>query len=227
VALQPWARARAVPVGPEAAFGWEDEASLGLHGEAFVLRHPGGKVPVRLRLRGVHHMRNAALAGALAILAGFEPEAVAAGLGLAEPLPGRGRLHPLRDGGWLLDESYNAVTESILACARTLLSLEGGEAVAVLGCMRELGPAAENLHRQTGEGLRALGLGRVLVYGDYAGPIPTSKPCATTPRAWAPFPPGRGSWSRAACTGAPPGPWTGFWSGPGSRSHGPSACKKT
>ena len=168
VALQPWARARAVPVGPEAAFGWEDEASLGLHGEAFVLRHPGGKVPVRLRLRGVHHMRNAALAGALAILAGFEPEAVAAGLGLAEPLPGRGRLHPLRDGGWLLDESYNAVTESILACARTLLSLEGGEAVAVLGCMRELGPAAENLHRQTGEGLRALGLGRVLVYGDYA-----------------------------------------------------------
>ena len=93
---------------------------------------------------------------------------MAAGLGLAEPLPGRGRLHPLRDGGWLLDESYNAVTESILACARTLLSLEGGEAVAVLGCMRELGPAAENLHRQTGEGLRALGLGRVLVYGDYA-----------------------------------------------------------
>ena len=168
VALQPWARARAVAVGPNAAFGWEDEASLGLHGESFILRHPGGKVPVRLRLRGSHHVRNAALAGVLAILAGFEPRAVAAGLGEAEPLPGRGRLHALRGGGWLLDESYNAVMESVLACADTLRTLDGGETVAVLGCMRELGPTSESLHRQTGEGLRGLGLDRVLVYGDDA-----------------------------------------------------------
>jgi UDP-N-acetylmuramoyl-tripeptide--D-alanyl-D-alanine ligase len=168
VALQPWARARAVAVGQGSAFGWEDEQSLGLHGERFVLRHPGGKVPVRLRLSGFHHVRNAALAGALAILAGFDPQAVAAGLGSAEPLPGRGRLHPLRGGGWMLDESYNAVMDSVLACAATLLTLEGGVTVAVLGCMRELGPDAENLHRQTGEGLRALGIERVLVYGDQA-----------------------------------------------------------
>jgi UDP-N-acetylmuramoyl-tripeptide--D-alanyl-D-alanine ligase len=171
VALQPWARARAVPVGPGAAFGWEDELSLGLHGEQFVLRHPGGRLPVRLRLRGAHHVRNAALAGALAILAGFEPQAVAAGLGQAEPLPGRGRLHPLRGGGWLLDESYNAVMESVLACAETLRTLEGGPTVAVLGCMRELGPDAPRLHRETGERLRALGIDRVLVYGDDAGAL--------------------------------------------------------
>jgi UDP-N-acetylmuramoyl-tripeptide--D-alanyl-D-alanine ligase len=171
VALQPWARARAVAVGPNAGFGWEEEVSRGALGEAFVLRHPGGRVPVRLRLRGTHHVRNAALAGALAILAGFEPGAVAAGLEQAEPLPGRGRLHALRGGGWLLDESYNAVMESVLACAETLLTLDGGETVAVLGCMRELGPAAEGLHRQTGEGLRALGLDRVLVYGDEAGAL--------------------------------------------------------
>jgi UDP-N-acetylmuramoyl-tripeptide--D-alanyl-D-alanine ligase len=168
VALQPWARARAVAVGPDAPFGWEGEVSLGLHGERFVLRHPGGREPVRLRLCGVHHVRNAALAGALAILAGFAPASVAAGLGQAEPLPGRGRLHALRGGGWLLDESYNAVMDSVLACAATLRTLEGGETVAVLGCMRELGPAAERLHRQTGEGLRALGLERVLVYGTEA-----------------------------------------------------------
>jgi len=168
VALQPWARARAVPVGPGSAFGWEDEQSLGLHGEQFVLRHPGGKVPVRLRLRGAHHVRNAALAGALAILTGSDPDQVALGLGQAEPLAGRGRLHPLRGGGWLLDESYNAVMESVLACAATLLTLEGEDSIAVLGCMRELGPDSERLHRQTGEGLKALGIGRVLVYGDEA-----------------------------------------------------------
>jgi UDP-N-acetylmuramyl-tripeptide synthetase/UDP-N-acetylmuramoyl-tripeptide--D-alanyl-D-alanine ligase len=168
VALQPWARARAVAVGPGLPFGWEEEVSLGLLGERFLLRHPGGAETVRLRLRGAHHVRNAALAGTLAILAGFEPGAVAAGLGLAEPLAGRGRLHALRGGGWLLDESYNAVMDSVLACAATLLTLDGGPAVAVLGCMRELGPAAESLHRQTGEGLRALGLQRLLAYGTEA-----------------------------------------------------------
>jgi len=169
VALQPWAaRARAVPVGPGSAYGWEDEASLGPQGERFTLRLPEGDVAVRLRLCGAHQVRNAALAGTLAVLAGFGPEAVALGLGTVEPEPGRGRLHALKGGGWLLDESYNASQDSILACARALLGLEGGPAVAVLGCMRELGPRAEALHRETGEGLRALGLDRVLVYGDHA-----------------------------------------------------------
>jgi UDP-N-acetylmuramoyl-tripeptide--D-alanyl-D-alanine ligase len=171
VALQPWARARAVPVGPEAAFGWEDATSLGLLGERFILRTPEGSVPVQLRLRGAHHVRNAALAGALAVLAGFGLAQVAEGMGQVDAGPGRGRLHALRAGGWLLDESYNAIQESILACAEALLTLQGGEAVAVLGCMRELGEAAEAVHRATGAGLRALGLHRVLIYGDHAAAL--------------------------------------------------------
>ena len=172
VALQPWAaRARAVPVGPGADFGWEDPVSLGARGERFTLRFHGGRVPVRLRLCGGHHVRNAALAGALAILAGFDPERVAQGLGTVEPDPGRGRLHALAGGGWLLDESYNASKDSVLACAGALLGLAGGEPVAVLGCIREVGPQAPALHRETGEALRALGLSRVWIYGDEAASL--------------------------------------------------------
>ena len=169
VALQPWAaRARAVAVGAGSPYGWEDHVSLGPQGERFTLRLPQGSLEVTLRLCGAHQVRNAALAASLAVLAGFEPGGVVRGLGTVEPDPGRGRLHPLREGGWLLDESYNASQDSILACAGALLGLEGGQAVAVLGCMRELGPQAEALHRETGEGLKALGLDRVLVYGDQA-----------------------------------------------------------
>jgi len=160
-----------VPVGAGSAFGWEEEESLGLLGERFVLRHPGGRVPVRLRLRGAHHVRNAALAASLAIIAGYDPRTIASRMGDVDAGPGRGRLHPLRGGGWLLDESYNAIQESILACAQALLTLDGGETVAVLGCMRELGAGAESIHRETGEGLRALGLNRVLVYGDHAAAL--------------------------------------------------------
>jgi UDP-N-acetylmuramoyl-tripeptide--D-alanyl-D-alanine ligase len=125
-------------------------------------------VPIRLQLPGEHQVRNAALAAALAIRLGFDPARVAAGLGTVTPEPGRGRLQALAGGGCLLDETYNASPDSILACARALLQLPGGEAVAVLGSVRELGPEAARVHRETGAALKALGLSRLWAYGDFA-----------------------------------------------------------
>lgn len=169
VAEQPWARhAEPLPVGEREAFGWEDAEPLGAAGERFRLRTPRGTVPVHLKLRGQHQIRNAALAGAIAVRAGFRPEAVALGLGSVEPEAGRGRLHGLAGGGWLLDETYNASPDSILACAEALLELRGGEAVAVLGSMRELGPGAARIHEETGRALRRMGLSRLWAFGDFA-----------------------------------------------------------
>ena len=169
IAGQPWAaQALAVPVGEGSEFGWEAWRSLGAQGEAFVLRSPEHRVEVRIRLRGEHQVRNAALAATVALLAGFPIEGVVAGLGRAEAEWGRGRLTALKAGGWLLDESYNASGDSILACADSLVELPGGEPVAVLGAMRELGPAAVDLHRQVGAGLRDRGIRRLLAYGEHA-----------------------------------------------------------
>lgn len=172
ITLQPWAQhVKAIAVGEGCAFGWENTRSLGAQGEFFELRTPGGTVPVQLRLRGHHQVGNAALAGTIAFFAGFDLERIAHGLSQVEPEAGRGRLHALEDGSWLLDESYNASVDSILACAKALLALPGGESVAVLGCMRELGSAAEKLHEETGSALKSLGLDRLLVYGDHAQPM--------------------------------------------------------
>jgi len=102
------------------------------------------------------------------MISGSEARRVVEGMEAVEPDAGRGRLHHLQDGGWLLDESYNASPDSILACAASLMELEGGEAVAVLGCMREQGGEAERLHRETGEGLRRTGIQRAWIYGDHA-----------------------------------------------------------
>lgn len=170
IAAQPWARhAEALPVGEGETYGWEAFEPLGASGGAFRLRTPHGLVPIRLHLPGEHQVRNAALAAALAIHLGFDPERVAAGLGTVTPEPGRGRLQALAGGGCLLDETYNASPDSILACARALLQLPGGEAVAVLGSVRELGPDAARIHRDTGVALKALGLSRLWAYGDFAG----------------------------------------------------------
>lgn len=169
ISLQPWAaHARPSAVGEGCAYGWESCRSMGALGERFQLRTPQGRFEVELKLRGAHQVRNAALAASVAVIAGFDPEAVAQKLGRVVPEPGRGRLDGLQDGGWLLDETYNASPESVLACAEALLELEGGEPVAVLGCMRELGPESERLHQETGEALRALGIQRVWVFGDQA-----------------------------------------------------------
>lgn len=172
LADQPWAaESRAVRVGEREPFGWADLRNLGPRGTRFLLRTPQGEAEVLLRLPGAHQVRNAALAGTLAVLAGTPLEVVAARLGTVEPEPGRGRLHPLAGGGWLLDESYNASPDSILACAAALLQLPGGEPVAVLGSMREQGADAPRLHREVGQGLRALGLGRLWAYGDHAAEL--------------------------------------------------------
>ena len=169
IADQPWARhAEALPVGEGQAYGWEAVAFLGAAGGAFRLRTPAGEVPIRLQLPGEHQIRNAALAAALAIRMGFDPNRVAQGLGTVTPEPGRGRLHVMAAGGSLLDESYNASSDSILACAEALLHLPGGEAVAVLGSMRELGSGAPRIHRETGTALKALGISRLWAYGDFA-----------------------------------------------------------
>ncbi|WP_243316249.1 UDP-N-acetylmuramoyl-tripeptide--D-alanyl-D-alanine ligase [Geothrix paludis] len=169
IAEQPWAsHAEALPVGEGHPYGWEGVESLGAAGEAFLLRTPKGAFPVRIQLPGEHQVRNAALAASLAIHAGHDPERVAAGLGTVAPEPGRGRLHGLPSGGCLLDESYNASSDSILACAHALLDLPGGETVAVLGSMRELGAHSAQIHRETGAALKALGLSRLWAYGDFA-----------------------------------------------------------
>ena len=169
ISEQPWAaHEMAVPVGDGEEFGWSDLESLGPRGERFILRAPEYDLPIQLKLRGAHQVRNASLAAVIALLAGFDMDQVAVGLGTVEPDAGRGRLHAMPGGGWLLDESYNASSDSILACAEALLELKGGTSVAVLGCIRELGDSAERIHREIGEGLRAKGLQRIWVYGDFA-----------------------------------------------------------
>ncbi len=170
IAAQPWAQAaEALPVGEGEMYCWEAFEPLGASGSAFRLRTPSGLLPIRLQLPGEHQVRNAALAAALAIHLGFDPERVALGLGTVIPEPGRGRLQALAGGGCLLDETYNASPDSILACAKALLQLPGGEPVAVLGSVRELGPESARVHRETGAALRALGLSRLWAYGDFAG----------------------------------------------------------
>lgn len=113
-------------------------------------------VEIRLRLTGRHQARNALaalLAGEFAGIAIEEAAPALAGVGVDRRL----QQVPAPEGYTIVDDSYNASPESMLAAFETLAELpRRGRLLAVLGEMRELGALAEQAHRQVGE--RAAGV---------------------------------------------------------------------
>ena len=71
---------------------------------------------------------------------------------LAELEPVAGRLCPMvgPNGARLIDDSYNANPDSVIA-ALGVLSAAPGRRTLVLGDLAELGAGAQQLHRQIGE----------------------------------------------------------------------------
>lgn len=147
----------AAPLPPADAVG-----QLDANGTALRL----GDVRIPLPLEGEHNARNLLLALAVAQELGLS----ASQLGdLAVALPG-GRSRRQSIGGiTVLDETYNASPEAVLA-ALALLQRQPGRRFAVLGTMLELGDQSLVLHRQVAERARELELdGLVIVDGGPEG----------------------------------------------------------
>ncbi|HEY9669319.1 MAG TPA: UDP-N-acetylmuramoyl-tripeptide--D-alanyl-D-alanine ligase [Coleofasciculaceae cyanobacterium] len=89
--------------------------------------------------------------------------------GLAVELPsGRSRRYNLPDDIVILDETYNAGLESMLAALHLLAQTPGKRHIAVLGTMKELGERSPEFHHQVGETARELNLDALLVLVDDA-----------------------------------------------------------
>ena len=125
--------------------------------------HLVGGPSVRLPLEGRHNARNLLLAVAVAQELGVPATAL---VDLAVELPG-GRARRWNLGGVeLLDETYNASPEAVLAALDLLAataSAAGGRRYAVLGTMLELGERSQELHRQVATRARDLGLDGLLI----------------------------------------------------------------
>lgn len=127
----------------------ESRAELGM---TFVLRLPEEVHPREIELTipalGRHSVHNALAAAAAALAAGLDGQQIARGLGRSFSLPHRSVLLDL--GPWrVLDDTYNAAPDSMIAALELLASLPGRR-VAVLGEMLELGEASVEAHRAIG-----------------------------------------------------------------------------
>jgi UDP-N-acetylmuramoyl-tripeptide--D-alanyl-D-alanine ligase len=131
---------------------------------------PGGPVLVRIDRPGLHNALNAAAAAAVGVVEGVEPDRIAERIGRAT-LPAL-RMERLELGsGRLLVDCYNANPRSVEAALSTLRDLAGGPAYAVIGDMRELGEASEELHRKTGQATAVADLAGLCTFGGEARAI--------------------------------------------------------
>ena len=135
-----------------------------LAGSRFELITPAGRAAVMLPLPGLHNVRNALAAAALAHALGVAPPQIAAGLARAGAVGGR-LARRVMPGGWtLIDDSYNANPGSVAAAIDTL-ALAGGETWLVLGDLAELGPGAPALLAELGRKARTAGIARLWTVG--------------------------------------------------------------
>lgn len=143
--------ARAVLAGIGAGEVQAKALQPGATGTRFELSADGRSVAAELPVPGAHMVQNAVLAAAAGRALGLSLEESAAGFQKLNLTKGRLEQKIVR-GIHILDDTYNANPDSMVAALRTLAALPtNGRRFAVLGAMGELGGEAERGHRRVGE----------------------------------------------------------------------------
>ena len=139
------------------------------NGSSFDLVIDGlGSIATSISVAGKHMISNALLAAGTGAVLGLDLEEISSGLQDAELTSGR--LRQYQSGGvTVIDDTYNANPESIIAGLETLANLPGkGGRTAALGIMAELGGHASEAYDRVGRIARGLGV-QLVTIGEGAG----------------------------------------------------------
>jgi UDP-N-acetylmuramoyl-tripeptide--D-alanyl-D-alanine ligase len=124
---------------------------------------------VEMKIIGSHHVYNALAAAAGAKAVGINDEMIVDGLKAFHPFSGRMEIIKLRNGAYLLDDSYNANPSSVREALMTLKDLKNHHNCYVfLGDMLELGAAADEMHRRIGMLIATIGVNALFLQGDFS-----------------------------------------------------------
>ena len=154
-----------------------DIRALGVesHGEGLVVDVAAGteRATLEFNFSQAHNVTNGLAAiGALHALQ-VPLAAMAAGAGEVRFSSLRGEVLALPGGAVVVNDCYNANPVSMRAALEHLASVadrrEARRVVAVLGDMRELGPAAPGFHREAGAQAAAAGVELLVAVGEHAG----------------------------------------------------------
>ncbi|HLF74466.1 MAG TPA: UDP-N-acetylmuramoyl-tripeptide--D-alanyl-D-alanine ligase [Anaerolineales bacterium] len=146
-------------LSPEANLWADNVVGLGLEGIRFRLHYQGETLHIRVPLIGRHSVHTALRAAAVGLVEGMNWQEILEGLMQGHT---QLRLAAVRSqtGALLLDDTYNASPESMLAALNLLSELDGRK-IAVLGDMLELGQYERGGHEMVG--LRAAQVANILL----------------------------------------------------------------
>ncbi len=142
---------------------WQSEAN----GMVLTLDTPSGKIAPRLALDGAHNAHNAAAAATAALAAGVSLSAILEGLENFQPVTGRGVILRSTAGATLIDDSYNANPDSVLA-AIDLLASRPSPVYLILGDMGEVGEKGSEFHAEVGHYAKYRALAGLMTLGPLA-----------------------------------------------------------
>ncbi len=160
------------------SFGLKESADVGAEkiayrherGTTFTLHVGEKRLEVSMPVAGEHQVMNALAAAASAWAAGATITDIGQGLTNFSPVPGRMEVIPLKNGAFVINDTYNANPSSVGEALKTLGNLKGkGRSVVVLGDMLELGEEEEIWHQKIGGLLADTGVNRVYLRGRLAG----------------------------------------------------------
>ena len=142
-----------------------DQIETGKGQTHFTMHLLGTTIEVTLPLAGVHNVRNACAAAAVATALDVPAETIKAALESVNPVAGR--LAPMQgySGATIYDDSYNANPLSVIVAAEFLASLKGVSWL-VLGDMFELGDDASRIHHDVGASIKNAGVDRLFTLGE-------------------------------------------------------------
>lgn len=134
---------------------------------ALQLSTPAGSTGTTVAIPGAHNVHNALAATAAALAAGAPLAAVQQGLAAFRPVAGRSCAQALTLQGravTLIDDSYNANPDSMLAAVEVLAALPGPRWL-LIGDMGEVGNQGPQFHAEVGQRARERGIEQVWSVG--------------------------------------------------------------
>ena len=129
---------------------------------------PKGAFECKLRVAGLHNVKNALAATACALAAGVPTVCIAAGLNAFEPVKGRSRSVQVclqNQTIHLIDDTYNANPDSMRAAIDVLAALPGPR-LLVMGDMGEVGSEGPKFHAEAGQWAKAQGIESLYTLGE-------------------------------------------------------------
>src|SRR5271165_6606651 len=142
---------------PTADVRAENIGTRGSQGVEFDLLIGSVREPATLPLVGEHNVLNALAAVAVGVERGLKPSEAVAALATLAPADKRGQVLQLGNIT-VINDCYNSNPKALQAMVDALAAMPAKRRIVVAGEMLELGPAGEELHRQSGRHMAEKGI---------------------------------------------------------------------